>query len=81
VSASDLLKTVTDPELGESKPPITLSSVVFPEPEGPTKPVNSPFPKVRFTFFSAVKKSPPTGKRLTKLLIVTTEFAMSSFLF
>ena len=35
-------------------------------------PVNSPVLRVRSTSLRAVKKSPPTGKRFTRLLIVMT---------
>src|SRR5690348_4846042 len=42
------------PELGRSRPPIRLSSVDFPEPEGPTIDTSSPRPMPKSTRSSAV---------------------------
>ena len=36
-----------------------FNSVVFPDPLGPTKPANSPFPKVRLMLCRAVKSPVP----------------------
>jgi hypothetical protein len=44
----------TVPALGRSRLPITCSSVVFPDPEGPTTATNSPAVTVRLTCRSAV---------------------------
>ena len=50
----------TVPFVGESNPPITLSRVVFPEPEGPTIAVNSPSSIFRVTPFKAFTVNPPS---------------------
>ena len=47
-------------------------SVVLPEPDGPTSPVNSPVFSVRSTPFKAVKKAFPMGKRFIKFFMVMT---------
>ena len=51
--------TCTRPELGRSSVPIRCSSVVFPDPDGPTIATSSPSPTVKLTSRSAV-----TGGRL-----------------
>ena len=51
-----------------------LSKVVFPDPEGPIKPVNSPSFKINSTDFNAVKKSPPIGNLFITFLIFMTDF-------
>jgi hypothetical protein len=46
--------TRTRPELGRSSVPSTCSSVVFPDPDGPTMPTSSPCPMVKLTSRNAV---------------------------
>ena len=48
-------RTLTLPFVGESSPPIIFNKVVFPEPDGPTNPVNSAFSNSRLMSLNAVK--------------------------
>ena len=48
------------PESGKSRAPKQFIKVVFPEPDGPTIAINSPFLTVRFTLLSAVTMELPT---------------------
>src|SRR5262245_27096610 len=56
--------TSTEPPVGESRPPIKLSRVVLPEPEGPMSARKSPFGISRFTPCSTSMRSPPRLKCL-----------------
>jgi hypothetical protein len=47
-----------DPAVGVTKPAIALSSVDFPQPEGPSRLKNSPGPMLRSMFSSATNRSP-----------------------
>ena len=49
ISETTFPESVTFPSVGVSKPDIMLRNVVLPEPEGPTKAVNSPELIVRST--------------------------------
>src|SRR5881394_3325021 len=63
--------TSTPPWVGESNPPIRLSSVVLPDPDGPISARNSPFGIVRSTPFSTSTRSLPREKNLWTPLMLT----------
>jgi len=69
-SEIDLSITMAVPSEGVSSEPIIFNKVVLPEPLGPTKPANSPSPKVRLIWLSAVKCPFPTRNLFTKSLIL-----------
>ena len=46
-------RTVIDPEVALSRPPMMLRRVVFPEPEGPIRAIISPSFTVRFSPLTA----------------------------
>src|ERR1041384_2839559 len=50
--------TRISPELMSSSPTIMLSSVDFPQPDGPTRMKNSPSPMVKSASLTAAKPSP-----------------------
>src|SRR5215470_3548046 len=54
--------TSTAPAVGVSRPPIRLSSVVLPEPEGPINARKSPDGMSRFTFRNTSMRSEPRVK-------------------
>ena len=56
--------TSTEPPDGVSRPPIRLSSVVLPEPDGPISATKSPCGIWRFTPFSTSIRSLPRVKYL-----------------
>ncbi len=51
---SGVPKTCTVPRLGASSPAPTLSSVLLPQPVGPTTETNSPSPTLKLTSRTAV---------------------------
>ena len=62
--------TSIDPPDGLSSPPIRLSSVVLPEPDGPISARKSPCGMSRFTPFSTSMRSLPRVKYLWTPLIL-----------
>ena len=60
------------PPDGESSPPIRLSSVVLPEPDGPISATNSPCGIWRLTPFSTSIRSLPRVKYLWTPLTCTS---------
>src|SRR3990170_1997861 len=65
--------TSIEPLDGWSRPPITLSSVVLPDPDGPISARKSPFGMSRFTPFSTSIFSLPRVKYLCTPLILTRD--------
>jgi hypothetical protein len=60
----------TFPDVGESSAPIILSSVLFPEPDGPMTETNSPFETEKVTSFSAYTFVSPLPYVLHKFFVV-----------
>ena len=54
-SPTDCPRTTAVPSEGPSSDPMMFSIVVFPDPDGPTRPANSPVLKLRSIPFRAVK--------------------------
>ena len=52
--------SLTVPSVGFSNPSIIRNNVVFPQPDGPTKEMNSPVSIVRLISFNAVTSSLPS---------------------
>src|SRR4051812_36316704 len=71
--------TVTEPAVGASIPPICASSVLLPQPEGPSRQTNSPWPIVSETSSSAVAvraaSAPPNVIETWSILIMAGEAA------
>src|SRR5215216_7519953 len=64
---------ITSPDVMSSSPTIIRSSVDFPQPEGPTRIMNSPSAMSRLTSFTAANPSPYC---LTTFLIVISATGM-----
>src|SRR5215467_13773654 len=69
--------TSTVPPVGESRPPIRLSSVVLPEPEGPISARKSPDGMVTSTPLSTSMRSLPRVKYLRTSAIRTSASLIS----
>src|SRR3954462_12166857 len=70
--------TVTEPAEGASMPPICASSVLLPQPEGPSRQTNSPWRIVSETSSSAVTvraASAPTNVIDTRSIVIMAECA------
>ena len=59
-------RVVTDPSVGRRIPPMILSSVVFPEPFGPSRPSVLPSPTSSETSRSAQNSSAWTRNRMIR---------------
>src|SRR5262245_54544822 len=65
------------PPVGLSSPPMRLSNVVLPEPDGPIKARNSPSGMPRLTPFSTSIRSDPRLKCLWTSRTFTREFGLA----
>src|SRR3954471_5314731 len=68
----------TSPESGQSRPAMIRSSVVLPEPEGPSSASNSPWPTFRSTSSSAAKLPNFLTMFLTSMVTRSLTFVQTS---
>src|SRR5262249_18198201 len=73
--------TLIVPSVGESSPPMRLSSVVLPEPEGPMSARKSPCAMSRLTWCRTSRRSVPRSYTLLRLRISTSTLMTVSLRF
>ena len=71
VSAMSSLPMMIPPDVGVSRPEIMRSSVVLPQPDGPTSISNSPMRASKFTSFNTSVRASPWPKALQTVLVLT----------